>query len=77
MSFSDDTWRQLKSTTADELVKALLRDDWVEDKKRGAIRVFAKPITNGSGRRRRITIHYHPKKTYGSKLLQDLLEDIG
>ena len=77
MSFSDDTWRQLKSTTANELVKALLRDDWVEEKRRGATRVFTKPITNGSGRRRRVAIHYHPKKTYGASLLQGLLEDIG
>ena len=35
------------------------------------------PITNGSGRRRRVAIHYHPKKTYGASLLQGLLEDIG
>lgn len=25
----------------------------------------------------RITIHYHPKKTYGQHLLKSLLEDIG
>jgi predicted RNase H-like HicB family nuclease len=25
----------------------------------------------------RVTIHYHPKKTYGAKLLKGLLEDIG
>lgn len=26
---------------------------------------------------RRVSIHYHPKRTYGPKMLQSLLDDIG
>ena len=27
--------------------------------------------------RRRVSVHYHPRKTFGPKLLQSLLNDIG
>ena len=77
MSFAPEIWRQLKSITAKEIVKALKRDGWTEEERRGATRGFAKQATNGTGRRRRIVIHYHPKKTYGTKLLQGLLDETG
>ena len=72
MNYSPNTWNQLKNTTADELVKALKKDGWERDEERagGAILAFRKSSE-------RITIHYHPKKTYGPKLLKGLLDKIG
>lgn len=68
-------WSQLKGKTADDLVDALGRDGWVMDpESSGAIRVYIKGVGQS---RKRITIHYHPRKTYGPNLLKALLADIG
>lgn len=77
MSFAPEIWSQLKALTAKEIIKALKRDGWAEEERRGATRSFAKQATNGTGRRLRIVVHYHPKKTYGAKLLQGLLDETG
>ena len=61
---------QLKSTTADDLINALNRDEWAEEDRRGATRGFVK---DG----RRVVIHYHPGKTYGQKFLKGLIDDTG
>ena len=71
MSFPSHIWKQLKSITADELINALERDGWSRDETRGAEQIFRHP--DG----RRVSIHYHPGKTYGAKLLKNLLKDIG
>lgn len=71
MSFSEHVWKQIKNLTADDLVKALEKDDWLLDEGRGAQRVYR----HHDGRR--ASIHYHPGKTYGPKLLKHLLKDIG
>lgn len=71
MSFAPQTWSQLKNVTADDLVRALTRDGFVRDLAPGAIHIYRHP--DG----RRVSIHYHPKKTYGAKLLKGLLEDAG
>lgn len=71
MHYSPHIWNQIKNITADELIKALLRDGWIRDEGRGAILVYR----HFDGRR--ITVHYHPQKTYGPKLLKGLLDDIG
>ena len=71
-------WEQLKSVTAKRLIQALERDGWVEDGTRGATRAFVKSAANGhSDSKRRVVIHYHPKKTYHPKLLRALLDEIG
>src|SRR5690348_2502309 len=72
MAFPRELWQQLKNLTADQLISALRRDGWQADTPSGAIHPFIHPTT-----RQRVTIHYHPKKTYGEKLLQGLLKDIG
>jgi predicted RNA binding protein YcfA (HicA-like mRNA interferase family) len=77
VSFSPEVWRQLRSITAKDILKALQRDGWKEEIRRGATRSFSKTTANGSGRRLRVVIHYHPKKTYGTKLLKGLLEETG
>jgi predicted RNA binding protein YcfA (HicA-like mRNA interferase family) len=71
MSWPPQIWDQLKSVTADELVSALERDGWECDATVGSQRVYR---SNGG---RRVSIHYHPRKTFGAKLLQALLADIG
>ncbi len=74
MAFPQHVWNQVKNLTADEIIGALLRDGWEKDPSgRGAIIGYIKKGPPNS----RITIHYHPKKTYGAKLLQSLLDDIG
>ncbi|MYE91758.1 MAG: addiction module toxin, HicA family [Gemmatimonadetes bacterium] len=57
-------WDQLKSLTAKDLVRALNRDGWEEEDRRGATRGFKKDD-------KRLVIHYHPKRTYRPKLLKD------
>jgi len=72
MAFSQNVWNQVKNVTADDLTSALERDDWeLEPNCKGAILVYRNSAGN------RVGIHYHPKKTYGPKLLKGLLEDIG
>jgi len=71
MTFPKHVWNQIKNVTADELHSALLKDGWTWDETKGAVRVYRHPDT------RRITIHYHPKKTFGPSLLKALLSDIG
>lgn len=60
-----------QNLTADDLINALEKDGWERDETPGAILVYRHP--DG----RRVTIHYHPNKTYGPGLLKQLLADIG
>ena len=71
MAFSKQAWDQLKNVTAAELMSALEKDGAVHDSSRGSVQVYRYP--DG----RRFTIHFHPNKTYGPKLLRALLADIG
>lgn len=71
MKYPPNVWNQLKNITCDELIRALNKDKWERDDTRGAEQIFR----NSSGRR--VSIHYHPNKTYGQGLLKALLQDIG
>jgi predicted RNA binding protein YcfA (HicA-like mRNA interferase family) len=72
MAFSKNVWNRLKNTTADQLIAALQKDRWeLEPGCKGAIQVYR----NRKGDR--VSVHYHPKKTYGPKLLKALLADTG
>ena len=71
MKFSKNVWDQLKNKSADDLISALVKDGWMLDETAGAEQVYRHP--NG----RRVSIHYHPKMTYGRKLLKSLFKDIG
>jgi len=71
MNYPPHIWKQLKNKTAKDLVKALERDGWKKDITVGAEQIYRHP--DG----RRVSIHYHPKKTYGPNLLKNLLKDIG
>jgi len=73
MGFSKLIRDQLKNLTAENLINALLKDGWERENKRGAIQRFYHP--NRDNDNNRITIRYDPKKTYGIKLLETLIEN--
>jgi len=64
-------WNQIKNITSKELIAALQKDGWIQDFTKSAILVFRHPTG------KRVTIHYHPNKTYGEDLLKGLIRDIG
>ncbi len=63
-----EIWDQLKNTTSKELINALEKDGWKRQFRRGAIQSFVNPDTNEA-----LTIHHHPRKTYGPKLLKMII----
>ncbi len=71
MSYPPHIWDQLKNLTKGDLIKALEKDGWQCDSKKGAEQVFWNP--DG----RRVSVHYHVKTTFGPNLLKNLLKDIG
>ncbi|MBN1690669.1 MAG: type II toxin-antitoxin system HicA family toxin [Dehalococcoidia bacterium] len=72
MKFTENTWKQLKNKTTDELIAALLKDGFVPEGKLRTERVYRHP----SGKK--VTIHYHSgSATYSPGLLKALLQDIG
>jgi len=73
MAYPGHVWAQLRNLTARDLSGALHRDGWVRDTKGGSQYVYRK----AGDPPRRVSIHMHPGKTYGAKMLQAVLEDIG
>jgi len=71
MRLPHQVWEQLRNKTADELVTAIERDGFVQDARKGSERIYRHP--DG----RRVSIHYHPRKTYGPGLLRALLDNVG
>ena len=71
MKYPHNVWQQLKGITADELMRALEKDGWVQDIGIGSELIYR----HDDGRR--VSIHYHPGKTFGPWLLKGLLNDIG
>lgn len=76
MGYPGPVWKQLKSLTADDLERALKKDGWLRDMDGGSMRIYVHPDETIKPRPR-VSIHYHPHKTYGPKMLQALLIDIG
>lgn len=72
MSFPPHIWDQMRSISIDELVGALERDGFVVEPSSSAIRIYRHPATH-----KRVSVHYHPGKTFGPKLLRGMLDDIG
>jgi predicted RNA binding protein YcfA (HicA-like mRNA interferase family) len=71
VKFSSQIWDQIKNKTASEIIRSLEKDAWHRDTTSGAEQVFRHP--DG----RRVSIHFHPSKTFGPKLPKGLLQDIG
>lgn len=71
MAFPPAIWQQLKNLTADDLCAALVKDGFRLDTHGGSQRIYRKAPDL------RVSVHYHPGKTFGAKLLQGLLADAG
>ncbi len=71
MTFPKQVWDQLKAKKCEDLISALQKDGFLFDGKRGATQGYRHP--DG----RHAVIHYQPNKSYGPKMLKDLLKDIG
>ena len=63
-------WSQIRAISVERLMRALRADGWEEEKSRSATRPFYKEG-------RRVVIHFHPRKTFGPKILKGILESIG
>ena len=70
MSFPKPVWDQLKNTTTERLISALRKDGWELDESTRRCHVYRMDD-------RTVSIHYHPKKTYGANLLKNLIDQIG
>ncbi len=70
MKLPEHIWKQVRNKTCDEIISALEKDGWIQDVTIGPERIYRKG-------KNRVSIHYHPKKTYGANLLKSLLNDIG
>ena len=77
MVYPQPVWNQLKGLTVEGIVKALRKDGWVQESRLGATIGFIKTSANGAAVRRRVVLHVHSRKTFGPRLLQALLHDIG
>jgi len=75
MAFPQHVWQQLKATTADEIIAALKRVGYKQDPASADATIAYIKIATPSNKR--VVIHYHPRKTYGPKLLTALLDEIG
>ena len=71
MKFPTNIWNQLKNKTCKDFISALEKDGWEIDATTGAEQIFRCP--DG----RRVSIHFHPDRTYGPKLLKALIKDTG
>jgi predicted RNA binding protein YcfA (HicA-like mRNA interferase family) len=68
-------WDQLKNITAEELKKALDKDQssgWYEDETGSSATVYRNDHS-----KRIVSVHTHPHKTYGPGQLKELINDIG
>lgn len=71
MSYPPNIWDQLKNKKCEHLISALEKDGWVRD----AVCKTEQIYRHNSGRR--VSVHYHPGKTFGPNLLKALLADTG
>jgi predicted RNA binding protein YcfA (HicA-like mRNA interferase family) len=70
MKYPKNIWNQLKNITVEEIINALEKDNWIKDTTVITERIYLKNSD-------RVSIHYHPQKTYGPKLLKKILFDTG
>lgn len=70
--YPDHVWKQLKNISADELVQVLEKDGFIFEGRRSSVLGYYNPTS-----RKRVTIHYHPGKTYGPNLLKRMIREIG
>lgn len=66
----------VKGQDCSRLDQGIKRDGWTEEARSGETRGFVKQSIDGTGRKR-VVIHFHPKKQYGPRLIRYLVRDIG
>jgi len=71
VKFPTNIWNQLKNKSCKDFINALVKDGWERDVTVGPEQIYRNP--DG----RRVSIHFHPNRTYGAKLLKALIEDTG
>jgi predicted RNA binding protein YcfA (HicA-like mRNA interferase family) len=69
--YKKNVWDQIKNITCDDIIRALLKDGFILDETKNNTSAYYHPES-----KRRITIHYHPGKTYGPNLLKKMFDDI-
>jgi len=72
MTFPKGVWDQLKGLHVEDLQKALQKDGFELEESQGATLAYYRPSDG-----RRVVVHYHPKKTFGAKILKGLFDDAG
>ena len=80
--YSQQAWDQIRAITSRRLVRALERDGWERQKRKGrrgkkgantlTYRHPSRPLVQN-----KVVIHPHPKKTMSAGLLKELLDCIG
>ena len=70
MPISQSAFEQLRSITAGKIMRALEKDGWERTVRKNNTARYEKDGKD-------IVIHFHPGKTYGKKLLKELLSRIG
>lgn len=72
-TYPSHVWDQLKNKTIQEIRQALAREGWELARSRGSIQTWVKDTGNNT---RHVSLHIHPHKTMGAKLLKRILDDI-
>ena len=76
MDYTQNVKDQLRKITVEKLQGELVKEGWVADKTRNATIPYVLKGENGETVNR-VVIHVHPKKTFGLKLLEGLINQIG
>lgn len=71
-NYPKHVWDQLKNTTVNEFIRALERDGFIRDQHTGDGGTWTHEET-----KRSVTLHIHPRKTWGPKFLKGLLDNAG
>ena len=76
MDYNQNEKDQLRKVIVEKLQGALEKDGWVADKTKSAKIPY---VLKGENEEtlNRVVIHVHPKKTFGLKLLEGLINQIG
>lgn len=78
-TYSKEVWEQLKGKSLSDIVHAMTRDGFVADYELPDVRGHKSAICTYVRARdgRKVTIHRHPRVTYGPGLLKKILDDVG
>lgn len=72
MKYSRNTWIQIRIMCIEQWIHALEKDGYELDESSDSKLIYRHPV-----KKKRIVMHYHPKKIFSEKILEGLLNDIG